>query len=110
MVREINVQVGRTGAITPVARLEPVFVGGVTVSNVTLHNKQEIERLDVQAGDTVIVRRAGDVIPQIVSVNRELRPDGSKAFEFPQQCPVCQSAIVYEESGIVARCSGGVGL
>ena len=108
VVREISVQVGRTGAITPVARLEPVFVGGVTVSNVTLHNKQEIERLGVQAGDTVIVRRAGDVIPQIVSVNHDLRPAGSKAFAFPEQCPVCQSAVVYEENGIVARCSGGL--
>ena len=108
MVRDINVQVGRTGAITPVARLEPLFVGGVTVSNVTLHNRAEIERLGVQIGDTVVVRRAGDVIPQIVSVNTELRPASSKAFVFPENCPVCGSKVLFEGEGIIARCSGGL--
>ncbi len=107
-VEDIDVQVGRTGAITPVARLKPVFVGGVTVSNVTLHNQQEIERLDVRVGDTVIVRRAGDVIPQIVSVNQSLRDKTSSVFEFPSKCPVCQSAVVFADDGVIARCSGGL--
>ena len=107
-VESIEVQVGRTGAITPVARLKPVFVGGVTVSNVTLHNQQEMERLDILAGDTVIVRRAGDVIPQIVSVNHSLRPDNAVLFEFPRNCPVCDSPVEIKEGGVVARCTGGM--
>ncbi len=108
VVDSIDVQVGRTGAITPVARLKPVFVGGVTVSNVTLHNQQEVQRLNIQIGDTVIVRRAGDVIPQIVSVNQSLRVKGSMPFEFPTHCPVCESPIEVKEGGVVARCTGGM--
>ena len=106
VVQTIEVQVGRTGAITPVARLEPVFVGGVTVSNVTLHNQSEIQRLDIRSGDTVVVRRAGDVIPQIVSVNIDKRPVDSQVYEFPEFCPVCDSPILVEEDGVIARCSG----
>ncbi len=107
-VEAIEVQVGRTGAITPVARLAPVFVGGVTVSNATLHNQAEIERLDVRVGDTVIVRRAGDVIPEVVSVLHDRRPDDSQAYRFPIRCPVCDSDVVLDEGGVIARCSGGL--
>src|SRR5206468_5338191 len=92
-VQGIEVQVGRTGAITPVARLAPVFVGGVTVTNATLHNEDEIRRKDVHIGDTVIVRRAGDVIPEVVRVLSERRPSDAKPFEMPTTCPECGSAI-----------------
>ena len=108
VVEKIESQVGRTGAITPVARLKSVFVGGVTVSNATLHNRDEIARLDVRVGDSVIVRRAGDVIPEVVSVIKEKRPKRTRKFKFPQHCPVCKSAIVYERDGVIARCSGGL--
>ena len=104
----IDVQVGRTGAITPVARLKPVFVGGVTVTNATLHNEDEVRRKDVRIGDFVIVRRAGDVIPEVVSVILEKRPQAVQMFTMPQQCPVCGSHIVKLEDEAVARCSGGL--
>ena len=104
----IDVQVGRTGAITPVARLKPVFVGGVTVTNATLHNEDEVRRKDVRIGDFVIVRRAGDVIPEVVSVLLEKRPQHVQTFEMPQQCPVCGSHIVKLEDEAIARCSGGL--
>ncbi|QCX48498.1 NAD-dependent DNA ligase LigA [Ralstonia pseudosolanacearum] len=122
-VESIGVQVGRTGAITPVARLVPVFVGGVTVTNATLHNEDEVRRKDVRVGDTVIVRRAGDVIPEVVAVVLERRPmedvPGSDLFnpaqqpkhppfELPKSCPVCGSHVVREEGEAVARCSGGL--
>ncbi|MBU2964967.1 NAD-dependent DNA ligase LigA [Amphritea sp. 2_MG-2023] len=108
IVNAIEFQVGRTGAITPVARLEPVFVGGVTVSNATLHNMDEVERLDIRAGDSVIIRRAGDVIPQVVSVVLERRPADTEAVQLPQRCPVCDSEIIRVDSEAVARCSGGL--
>ncbi|MCW9005098.1 MAG: NAD-dependent DNA ligase LigA [Gammaproteobacteria bacterium] len=107
-VNDIEFQVGRTGAITPVARLQPVFVGGVTVSNATLHNMDEVERKDVRISDTVIVRRAGDVIPEIVSVVPGSRKKGARKIKMPDRCPICQSDVVREEGEAVARCSGGL--
>jgi len=104
----IDVQVGRTGAITPVARLKPVFVGGVTVTNATLHNEDEVRRKDVHVGDTVIVRRAGDVIPEVVRVIVDKRPRGAKAFAMPKVCPECGSAIERLPDEAVARCTGGL--
>jgi DNA ligase (NAD+) len=104
----IDVQVGRTGAITPVARLAPIFVGGVTVTNATLHNEDEVRRKDVHIGDTVIVRRAGDVIPEVVRVLVEKRPRSAKAFAMPKHCPECGSAIVRLPDEAVARCTGGL--
>ena len=108
VVEAIEVQVGRTGAITPVARLKPVFVGGVTVTNATLHNAGEVARKDVRVGDTVIVRRAGDVIPEVVGVVLERRPTGSQPFVLPATCPVCGSRVVRPEGEAVARCIGGL--
>ncbi|MGY2486248.1 NAD-dependent DNA ligase LigA [Cupriavidus sp. CP313] len=108
IVEDIEVQVGRTGAITPVARLKPVFVGGVTVTNATLHNEDEIRRKDVHIGDTVIVRRAGDVIPEVVGVVTERRPADARAFVMPTACPVCGSHIEKLEDEAIARCTGGL--
>ncbi len=105
-VRDVEFQVGRTGALTPVARLAPVFVGGVTVSNATLHNMDEIERKDVRIGDTVIVRRAGDVIPEVLRVLVERRPDDAREVRLPAACPVCGSPVVREPEGAIARCTG----
>ncbi len=104
----IEWQVGRTGQLTPVGKLEPVQVGGVTVSNVTLHNFGEIQRLDVRAGDTVSVHRAGDVIPKVTRVWTEMRPDGTKPVTLPSHCPVCDSPVVLPEGEALARCSGGL--
>ena len=108
MVRDIEFQVGRTGAVTPVARLEPVFVGGVTVSNATLHNMDELHRKDVRVGDTVIVRRAGDVIPEVVKVVLDRRPKRTRVVKVPGECPVCGSAVIREADEAVARCTGGL--
>jgi DNA ligase (NAD+) len=108
IVRDVEFQVGRTGALTPVARLEPVFVGGVTVSNATLHNMDEVKRKDVHIGDTVVIRRAGDVIPEVVKVVLERRPKDARPVELPKHCPVCGSAVEREEGEAVARCSGSL--
>jgi len=108
LVEDITVQVGRTGAITPVARLKPVFVGGVTVTNATLHNEDEVRRKDVHVGDTVTVRRAGDVIPEVVNVLLERRPVSARRFEMPTVCPECGSHILKLQDEAVARCTGGL--
>lgn len=105
---DIEIQVGRTGSLTPVARLEPVLVGGVMVANATLHNLDEIRRKDVQMGDMVIVRRAGDVIPEVVGPVLHLRPDNARQFAMPSQCPDCDSDVIRPEGEAVARCSGGL--
>ena len=107
VVRGIEFQVGRTGALTPVARLEPTFVGGVTVSNATLHNMDELTRKDVRVGDTVVIRRAGDVIPEVARVLPERRIAGAQLVTLPSVCPVCGSPVVREADQAVARCSGG---
>lgn len=108
IVEDITVQVGRTGAITPVARLKPVFVGGVTVTNATLHNEDEVRRKDIHIGDTVSVRRAGDVIPEVVYAIAEKRPAHARRFEMPQTCPECGSHILRQADEAVARCTGGL--
>ena len=108
LVEAVEFQVGRTGAVTPVARLRPVQVGGVTVANATLHNLDEVRRKDVRVGDTVTVRRAGDVIPEVVRVLPERRPPGAPPVELPSQCPVCGSEVERPEGEVVARCTGGL--
>ncbi len=108
VVENVEFQVGRTGALTPVARLQPVFVGGVTVSNATLHNIDELHRKDVRVGDTVIIRRAGDVIPEVVQVVASKRPKGTRPVSLPEDCPICGSSVVRIEEEAVARCTGGL--
>jgi DNA ligase (NAD+) len=108
VVESVEFQVGRTGAITPVARLKPVFVGGVTVSNATLHNMDEVRRLDLHIGDTVFIRRAGDVIPKVVKVVQDKRRADAGVIELPAQCPACGSDVVQIEGEVIARCSGGL--
>jgi DNA ligase (NAD+) len=114
VLQDIEIQVGRTGALTPVAKLKPVTVGGVVVSNATLHNEDEIQRKDIRIGDTVVVQRAGDVIPQVVRVLTELRPRGSVPYEFPDKCPVCDSHAIRDinpntgEREAKHRCTGGL--
>ena len=107
-VRAVEWQVGRTGALTPVARLDPVFVGGATVSNATLHNIEELQRKDVRIGDTVVLRRAGDVIPEVVKVMVEQRPPGALPVELPAKCPICGSDVEREEGEAIARCTGAL--
>ena len=108
VVLAIDVQVGRTGALTPVARLKPVFVGGVTVTNATLHNEEEIRRKDIRVGDTVVVRRAGDVIPEVARVVQDQRPADAPIFHLPKHCPVCGSRVERVEGEVVARCTAGL--
>lgn len=108
VLQSIDWQVGRTGALTPVARLEPVFVGGVTVTNATLHNIDEIERKDVRVNDTVVVRRAGDVIPEVARVVLDVRKRGLRKTKLPTVCPVCESAVLRSDGDVVARCTGGL--
>ncbi len=108
ILREITIQVGRTGALTPVAELEPITVGGVVVSRATLHNEDELARKDIREGDTVIIQRAGDVIPQVVSVIDDAAHKRRRKFEFPDRCPICKSHAVREEGEVVRRCTGGL--
>ncbi len=106
VVNDINVQVGRTGVVTPVARLQPVFVSGVTVTNATLHNEDEMLRKDIRIGDSVIVRRAGDVVPEVVRVIKEKRPSTAKVFKMPQYCPICNSQVIRIDGEAAQRCTG----
>ncbi len=107
-INDIEIQVGRTGVFTPVARLEPVGVGGVIVSNATLHNEDEIQRKDARVDDHVVIQRAGDVIPQVVEVVLDKRPKESQPYKFPQTCPICQSHAIREEGEVASRCTGGL--